>query len=152
MRGLSLLAACLILAASLAGCAASISEKNFSLSSNQVGFDKGGIASFNLTYDPRAMPADATYTLDRKYAVEHVKFDREGSIMKEHETDDARSLDLRFYLDGEEVETFVFDGDRRTIEVRLKVPEGLATGNYRLRLTLFQVGAVESNVFRVADP
>lgn len=153
VRGVLALLCLIALLVPLAGCTSSLSEKNFTLRSREVGFDKGGTASFNLTYDPRALPGDASYTLDRKYAVEHAKYDRVGGFMSEFETDDARAdLDMRFYVDGHEVDSYVFNGNNRSVEIRLKVPQDLATDTYVLALSLFQVGEVESNEFRIASP
>ncbi|HWG91079.1 MAG TPA: hypothetical protein VNZ52_09560 [Candidatus Thermoplasmatota archaeon] len=146
---LSLLVALLV---PLAGCAEKLTERNFSLASNAVGFDKGGTASFTLTYDPRALSEETRFDIEPKYAVERVKFDRVGSFFQEVEVNDARELNLRVLVNGTEVSSYTFTAQNRSVELRLDVPKDLATDRYVLRLTLLQVGEVASNEFRVTDP
>lgn len=142
---------CLLIAATLAGCAAEgASTSNFLLTPHKVGWYAGDEASFTLRLEPTFFKSDPSFTVDRHFAIEEIKFEEEGlTFGGDFDTRNPDEVKLRLLRDGMAAEEFDLDAENPEVEVRLVLPDDLRDSSYTLSIKLFEVGWIESGVFRV---
>lgn len=145
------LAALLTLAAGLAGCAAEgASTSNFSLSPQKVGWYAGEEAHFVLTISPSLLNSQPSFTIDRRFAIEEIELEEQGfTFGGDYSTKDPDEIALRLERANATSAEFVLTPDAPSLDVRLNLPADLRDSEYVLQMKLFNVGWVESDVFRV---
>ena len=146
-----LLFAAVAAAASLAGCSAEgASTGNFSLKPQKVGWYVGEEARFTLALESSFFRSDPSFTIDRHFAIEEIKFEEDKfTFGGDYETRDPEAVKLRLARDNRTADEFHLSAESPSIDVFVTLPEGLRDSTYTLSLKLFEVGWVESSTFRV---
>ena len=140
-----------IAVAALAGCSAEgASTGNFSLRPQKVGWYAGDEAAFTLAIESSFFRSDPSFTVDRRFAIEEVRFEEDKfTFGGDYETRDPDAVGLRLARDNRTADEFLLDAEHPSIEVRVTLPAELRDSSYTFALKLFEVGWVESSVFRV---
>lgn len=148
-RRLALLA--LVAAAALAGCAAEgASTSNFELKPQKMGWYAGEEAHFVLTIDGSLLNSAPSFTIDRRFAIEEIELEEQGfTFGGDYATRDPDDVALRLERGNATAAEFLLTPDAPSLDVRLVLPADLRDSEYVLQLKLFNVGWVESDVFRV---
>lgn len=148
MRQLALV---VLLFALLAGCAASgASTSNFELKPTKVGWYAGDEAHFTLNLTKSLTHSAPSFTLDRQFAIEEIKFNEKGlAFGGNYDTKRPDDVSLRLERNGTSADEYKLDAENGTVDLYVKVPESLRDSEYTLELKLFQVGWVKSDPFRV---
>ena len=150
MRSLRLLAS-IVFVAALAGCAAEgAGTGNFELKPQKVGWYVGDEARFTLSITSTLLRSSPTFTLDRHFALEEVKFDESGlTFGGDFETRDPDAVTLRLERANSTADEWTLDADHPSVDVVVLLPESLRDSTYTMSVKLFDVGWVESEAFRV---
>lgn len=143
--------AVLIAAASLAGCAAEgASTSNFELKPQKVGWYAGEEAHFVLTIGASLLNSAPSFTIDRRFAIEEIELEEQGfTFGGDYSTRNPDDVVLRLERGNATAPEFLLTSDAPSLDVRLVLPAELRDSEYVLQLKLFNVGWVESDVFRV---
>ena len=151
MRAPTVAMTVVLLATALAGCTADgASTSNFELKPTRIGWYTGDEAHFTLNMTKSLTHASPSFTIDRQFALEEIKFNEKGlSFGGNYDTRKPEDLSLRLEQNGTVGEEFRMDADHATVDVYLKIPEGLRNSEYVLEIKLFQVGWIKSDEFRV---
>lgn len=152
MRSLRVLAFLLVLAPLSAGCFAAegAGTANFSLTPQKVGWYAGDEARFVLAIESSFFRSDPAFTVDRHFAIEEIRFEEDGvSFGGDFETRNPDDVRLRLVRDNVTGTEFVLNGTAPSLDMFVTLPEDLRDSRYTMSLKLFEVGWVESSVFRV---
>ncbi len=151
MRAAPLGLTLLVALAVLAGCTASgASASNFELKPDKIGWFTGEEAHFTLNLTKSLTHASPSFTIDRQFAVEELKFNEKGiTFGGSYDTKKPGDVSLRLEQNGTTADQFKMDADHPTVDVYVKIPDSLRNSEYTLEMKLFQVGWVKSDVFRV---
>jgi len=151
MRAPPVALALIVALALLAGCTASgASASNFELKPDKIGWFTGEEAHFTLNITKSMTHASPSFTIDRQFAVEEIKFNEKGlTFGGSFDTKSPNDVSLRLTQNGTSADQFQMDAAHPTVDVYVKVPEKLRNSEYTLELKLFQVGWVKSDTFRV---
>lgn len=146
-----LLALTLVALAALAGCTASgASTSNFDLKPQKIGWYTGETAHFTLNISKSLTHSTPSFTVDRNFAIEDIKFNEKGlTFGGSFETKRPDELNFTLMQNGTAADQFVLDAQHPSVDIYLKIPEKLRDSEYTLELKLFQVGWVKSDPFRV---
>lgn len=141
----------LLAVATLAGCSANgASTSNFDLKPQAIGWYTGDTAHFTLNITKSLTHSAPSFTIDRHFAVEEIKFNEKGlTFGGGFDTKQPDEVNLTLMQNGTVADQFTLDKEHPSLEVYLKVPEKLRDSEYTLELKLFQVGWVKSEPFRV---
>jgi len=139
------------LVALVAGCAASgASTSNFELKPTKVGWFAGDEAHFALNITKSLTHSAPSFTIDRQFAIEEIKFNEKGlAFGGNYDTKKPDEVALRLEQNGTAGNEFKLDPDHPSVDVYVKVPDSLRDSEYTLEVKLFQVGWVKSDAFRV---
>ncbi len=136
----------------LSGCMA-LDEGNFELKATEIGWNVADRARFALTLIPGRLQDEPTYTIDADFAIEEIHFERKGvNVAGDYRTRTAADVDLVFLVDGKPVPKHTLSAESPTVVLEVTIPDSLEDDTYYLLISLFEVGDVESNAFRVNRP
>lgn len=141
----------LVALAVLAGCTASgASTSNFELRPDRIGWFTGQEAHFTLNLTKSLTHSAPSFTIDRQFAVEEIKFNEKGlSFGGSFDTKNPGDVSLRLMQNGTAGDQFTMDAQHPSVDVYVKIPDKLRNSEYSLEMKLFQVGWVKSDTFRV---
>ena len=141
----------LVATVALAGCSSGGAGKgNFDLQPQKVGWFVGEEGHFRLTIKETMFRSEPSYTIDRRFAIQEIRFNEKGiGLGGNYETRNPDDVHLRLSRNNVTADEFVLDKDRPSVDIHLTIPNTLKDSQYFLELDLFQVGWIESGVFRV---
>lgn len=150
MRSLRLLFP-LVLAAALAGCAAEgAGTGNFELTPEKVGWYAGDEARFTLSITSSLLRSSPSFTLDRHFALEEVRFDETGlTFGGDFETRNPDDVALRLQRANSTSDEWRLDAEQPSVDLVVALPGSLRDSTYTMSVKLFDVGWIESEEFRV---
>lgn len=157
MRGMPMRTSgrCLLIVAAvlpLAGCfsAQGAGTSNFTLTPQAVGWYAGDEAHFVLMIESSFFHSDPKFDVDRHFALEEFKFEEEGlTFGGDFETRNPDEIGIRIGRGNETGEKFVMDLANPMLDVYVTLPGDLRDSTYTFSVKLFEVGWIDSSVFRV---
>lgn len=141
----------LLLPLALAGCTAGgVGTSNFDLLPQKVGWFAGEEAHFVLEISSSLLARDPTFTVDRRFAIEEIRFNEKGvTFGGDYETRDPDAVGLRLARANATVQEHTLTAEAPSLDVFVTIPPELRDSEYVLEIKLFNVGWVESETFRV---
>jgi hypothetical protein len=141
----------LLVVAAFVGCTASgASTSNFDLKPQKIGWFTGETAHFTLNISKSMTHSAPSFTIDRQFAVEEIKFNEKGlNVGGSFDTKNPNDVNLTLMQNGTAGEQFTLNATSPSVDVYVKVPDGLRNSEYTLEIKLFNVGWIKSDTFRV---